>query len=68
MEYPRVAEVAYTTLDWMTKHRATIGQTDDLWKHVTSLFPQDNELIPWSQMLVGMCMYCWGWGLAGSNL
>ena len=51
MEYPRVAEVAYTTLDWMTKHRATIGQTDDLWKHVTSLFPQDNELIPWSKIM-----------------
>ena len=40
---PSLAEVVLTVLDWMTKHKATVSATKDLW-NFWAFFPERYDL------------------------
>ena len=48
---PTVGEIIFTVFDWMTTNKETISSTKDVWEYTRSLFPEENNLVVFEQVM-----------------
>jgi hypothetical protein len=48
---PTLGEIVFTVLDWMTTNKATLTSTKDVWEFTRSLFPDDNNMTQFEEVM-----------------
>ena len=51
MDVPTVGEIVFTVFDWMTTNKETIQSTRDVWEYTRSLFPEENNLSSFQEVM-----------------
>jgi hypothetical protein len=51
IDVPTVGEIVFTVFDWMTTNKATISSTKDVWEYTRSLFPNDNDMCGFEEVM-----------------
>ena len=51
VDVPTVGEIIFTVFDWMTTNKETIKSTKDIWEYTRSLFPVDNEMSGFEEVM-----------------
>lgn len=51
IDVPTLGEIIFTVFDWMTTNKETIRSTKDIWEYTRSLFPADNDLCGFEEVM-----------------
>jgi hypothetical protein len=51
VDVPTVGEIVFTVFDWMTTNKETIKSTRDVWEYTRSLFPEENNLSGFQEVM-----------------